>query len=67
MSGHTGNHIDDQLPFTVGSASIDEVAVETLVCPLAIVGIQGKAYVKPDAQVTPDDLDAWTAGRGPIS
>ena len=66
VNEHTGTHIDVPLHFTDGGASTDEVPVETLVCPLAIVDIREKADANPDAQVTPDDLTAWIARHGPI-
>ncbi len=66
VNEHTGTHIDAPLHFTDGGMSIDEVPVETLVCPLAIVDIREKADANPDAQVTPDDLKAWIATNGPI-
>ncbi|MEM7693296.1 MAG: cyclase family protein [Pseudomonadota bacterium] len=66
VSEHVGTHIDAPLHFTDGGASIDEVPVETLIVPLAIVDIQEKADADADAQVTPDDLKAWIATNGPI-
>lgn len=66
VNEHTGTHIDAPLHFTDGGTSIDEVPVESLVCPLAIVDIREKADADPDAQVTPDDLSAWIAANGPI-
>jgi len=66
VNEHTGTHFDAPLHFTDGGTSVDEVPVETLVCPLAIVDIRAKADGDPDAQVTPDDLRAWIAEHGPI-
>ncbi|MEM1005066.1 MAG: cyclase family protein [Pseudomonadota bacterium] len=66
VNEHTGTHIDAPLHFTDGGTSIDEVPVDSLVCPLAIVDIRDKAAANPDAQVTPDDLTAWIAANGPI-
>ncbi|MEO0990959.1 MAG: cyclase family protein [Pseudomonadota bacterium] len=66
VNEHTGTHIDAPLHFTDGGTSIDEVPVESLVCPLAIVDIREKADADPDAQVTPEDLKAWIATHGPI-
>ena len=66
VNEHTGTHLDAPLHFTDGGTSIDEVPVESLVCPLAIVDIQEKADANADAQVTPDDLKAWIAKHGPI-
>lgn len=66
INEHTGTHIDAPLHFTDGGTSIDEVPVEALVCPLAIVDIKEKADADPDAQVTPEDLTAWISANGPI-
>jgi len=66
VNEHTGTHIDAPLHFTDGGTAIDEVPVETLVAPLAIVDIREKADADPDAQITPDDLTAWIAANGPI-
>lgn len=66
VNEHTGTHIDAPLHFTDGGTTIDEVPVESLVAPLAIVDIKEKAAANPDAQVTPDDLKAWIGTHGPI-
>ncbi|MEO0623786.1 MAG: cyclase family protein [Pseudomonadota bacterium] len=66
VNEHTGTHIDAPLHFTDGGASIDEVPVESLVCPLVVVDIREKADANADAQVTPDDLKAWISDHGPI-
>jgi len=66
VNEHTGTHMDAPLHFTDGGTSIDEVPVESLVCPLIVVDIQEKADKNADAQVTPDDLKAWISKHGPI-
>ncbi|MEM8759349.1 MAG: cyclase family protein [Pseudomonadota bacterium] len=66
VNEHTGTHFDAPLHFTDGGAACEEVPVETLVAPLAIVDIREKAAADPDAQVTPNDLTAWIAANGPI-
>ncbi|MEM6387778.1 MAG: cyclase family protein [Pseudomonadota bacterium] len=66
VNEHTGTHIDAPLHFTDGGTSIDEVPVESLVVPLAVVDLREKANANPDAQVTPDDLKAWIAANGDI-
>ncbi|MEM9783968.1 MAG: cyclase family protein, partial [Pseudomonadota bacterium] len=66
VNEHTGTHIDAPLHFTDGGTSIDEVPVESLVCPLIVVDLREKADANADAQVTPDDLKAWIAAHGPI-
>ena len=66
ISEHTGTHIDAPLHFSADGQSVDEIPVSSLVCPLCVIHIHGKAAENPDAQVTPDDIKAWTDANGPI-
>ncbi|MEL0436848.1 cyclase family protein [Phycobacter sp. K97] len=63
---HTGTHIDAPLHFSADGASVDELPVGQLICPLAIIDIAEKAASDADAQLTPDDIKAWIAAHGPI-
>jgi kynurenine formamidase len=58
--------MDAPLHFSENGQSVDEVPVENLVVPLAVVDIREKAASDPDAQVTPDDLTKWIAANGPL-
>ncbi len=62
---HTGTHLDSPFHFSDGP-SADQLAIERLVGPLAIIDIRAKAENDPDAQVTPDDIAAWEAIYGPL-
>ncbi|GIK74248.1 MAG: cyclase [Chloroflexota bacterium] len=62
---HTGTHMDAPYHFSDG-LSADQIAVEDLMGPLAVVDIRAKAEENPDAQLTPDDLTAWESEHGPI-
>lgn len=66
LSEHTGTHIDAPLHFTEDSASVAELPVSDLVAPLVVVDIRAKAAENPDAQVTPDDIKAWTGKHGDL-
>ena len=66
VNEHTGTHLDAPLHFSADGASVDEIPVERLACPLCVVDIRGKAAENPEAQVTPDDLRAWIGSHGPI-
>jgi kynurenine formamidase len=66
INEHTGTHLDAPLHFSADGASVDEIAVRDLVVPLCVVDIRAKAADDPDAQVTPDDLRAWTEANGDI-
>ncbi|MFV0473613.1 MAG: cyclase family protein, partial [Pikeienuella sp.] len=63
---HTGTHIDAPLHFSTDGLSVSELPVSSLVAPLCVVDIAAKAAEDRDAQLTPDDLKAWTDANGPI-
>ncbi|MEL6265882.1 MAG: cyclase family protein [Pseudomonadota bacterium] len=66
VNEHTGTHIDAPLHFSADGASVDSIPVGQLVCPLCVIHIHEKAAEDREAQVTPDDLEAWIARNGPI-
>lgn len=66
VNEHTGTHMDAPLHFSADGMSIDEIPVERLVVPLAVVDIREKAARDADAQLTPDDIRAWTGQHGPL-
>ena len=66
ISEHTGTHIDAPLHFTADGRSVAELPVEDLVAPLVVIDIKAKAAENADAQVTPEDIKAWTDANGPI-
>ena len=66
INEHTATHIDAPLHFSADGNSVDEIPVSDLVIPLCVIDIAAKAAGDPDAQVTPDDLNAWISANGPI-
>ena len=63
---HTGTHIDAPLHFSADGHSVEEIPVENLVCPLCVIDIREKADADDEAEVTPDDLNAWIGRNGDI-
>jgi kynurenine formamidase len=63
---HTGTHIDAPLHFSSDGASVAEIPVETLACPLCVIDIRARAAEDRDTQLTPDDLSAWIGEHGEI-
>lgn len=63
---HTGTHMDAPFHFSDDQPSADQIPVENLVLPLAIIDLRARAAADPDTQVTPDDLRAWEAEHGPL-
>ncbi|MFP3921054.1 MAG: cyclase family protein, partial [Dichotomicrobium sp.] len=66
VNEHTGTHIDAPLHFSEDGNDVSEIPVESLVAPVAVIDIREKAAENPDAQVTPDDIEAWIAANGPL-
>lgn len=63
---HSGTHIDAPLHFSEDGQSVDEIAPETLVCPLCIVDITAKASEDANAMVMPEDIEAWISANGDL-
>ena len=66
LNEHTGTHVDAPLHFSADGNAVDEIAVGTLVAPLCVIDIAGRAAEDADAQVTPEDIKAWIAAHGEI-
>ncbi|QFS84136.1 Kynurenine formamidase [Roseivivax sp. THAF40] len=66
VNEHTATHIDAPLHFSADGASVDEIPVTDLVAPLVVIDIAARAAENRDAQVTPDDLQAWIDANGEI-
>lgn len=66
INEHTGTHIDAPLHFSADGKSVAELPVEDLIAPLVVVDIRAKAAENADAQLTPDDLKAWTSANGEL-
>lgn len=65
LNEHTGTHMDAPFHFSDGP-SADQIPVDNLVGPLAVIDIRAKAEENADAQLTPDDLMAWEATNGEL-
>lgn len=65
LDEHTGTHMDAPFHFSDGLTA-DQIPVDQLWGPLAVIDIRQKTVADPDAQVTPDDIAAWEATHGPL-
>lgn len=63
---HIGTHIDAPLHFSKDGASVDQIPVESLVVPLAVIDIRSRAAVNADTEMTPDDIRDWESLHGPL-
>jgi len=61
---HGGTHLDAPIHFARGRSTVEEIGVERLVGPAAVVDVSDSAAANPDYRVTPADLEAWEARHG---
>jgi kynurenine formamidase len=64
LTEHVGTHVDAPCHFIEGGRSIDQLALETLIVPVAVVSIAARAAIDPDAVLTADEVRAWERDRG---
>lgn len=63
---HAGTHVDAPLHFSKDGISVDELAVENLVCPLCIIDIAEKATDDANVMLLPEDIERWISANGDI-
>jgi kynurenine formamidase len=64
LSEHAGTHMDAPIHFSEHGLAADQLAIEQLVVPLAVVDIAYKAAQEPDYLLSRDDLAAWESKNG---
>ncbi len=65
-SEHGGTHLDAPIHFAEGKMTTDEIPIEKLVGPAAVIDVKTKALSNPDYLVTIADLVAWEELHGTI-
>jgi kynurenine formamidase len=63
---HGGTHLDAPIHFAEGRWTTDQIPLERLMGPAAVVDVSAQAEADPDYQVTVADLEAWEEAHGPI-
>jgi len=63
---HGGTHLDAPIHFAEGKRTTDQVPVEQLIGPAAVIDVSAKAAADADYRLTPEDVRAWEAKHGPI-
>jgi kynurenine formamidase len=56
---HAGTHLDAPIHFTESGPTVEKIAVETLVVPLAVINVASRAEENPDYQLARQDLIDW--------
>ena len=63
---HLGTHLDAPIHFGEGRWTSAEIPTSRLMAPSAVIDISAKAADDLDAQLTPEDIDAWEQRNGPL-
>jgi kynurenine formamidase len=64
LTEHVGTHLDAPCHFVEGGLAVDQLSLNTLVAPLAVVSIADRAAGDPDAALERGDLAAWERANG---
>jgi kynurenine formamidase len=63
---HLGTHIDAPIHFSESGATAEQIPVESLIVPLAVIDIRERAEQDPDTELTPEDLGVWESRHGEL-
>jgi len=61
---HGGTHMDAPIHFAEGKLTIDQVPLDAVIGPAAVVDVSERAHA--DYLVTVEDLTGWEAAHGPL-
>lgn len=67
MAEHTGTHLDAPNHFTKGQISVDEIALEHLIVPAAVIDARQAVARDPDYQLSPGEVVQWERANGVIA
>ena len=63
---HGGTHLDAPIHFAEGGWTADEIPLERLIVPAAVVDVSTQAAVDPDYRLTVGDIAAWESEHGAV-
>ena len=67
MSEHAGTHVDAPAHFAAGQKTVEQLPLESLAGPAAVVDVTAQAAQNADYEVTVADLEAWEQAHGKLS
>lgn len=65
-SEHGGTHLDSPIHFAEGKATVDEIPVERLIGPAAVIDVSAACAKDPDYLLVVKDIESWEKQHGPI-
>jgi len=63
---HGGTHLDAPVHFADGRQTLDQVPIERLIAPAAVIDVTGPAAADADYRLTTQDLAGWETRHGRI-
>jgi len=63
---HAGTHVDAPFHYSDTGATVEKIAAEQLVVPLAVIDVATKAARHADYQLSRQDLAEWEEKHGPL-
>jgi kynurenine formamidase len=63
---HAGTHMDAPIHFSESGATVEKIAMDVLVVPLAVIDVAAKAQQNPDYLLSRQDLAAWEKKHGKL-
>jgi kynurenine formamidase len=63
---HSGTHIDAPAHFADGAATVEKIAPEELILPVAVIDVRERVEHDHDATLNPDDVLDWERRYGPL-
>lgn len=64
MGEHVGTHVDAPSHFARGGHNVDELPLDTLVGPIAVLDLRAQAAAEPDLGIGVAHLEAWESRHG---
>ncbi len=64
---HGGTHIDAPIHFAAAGWTVDQIPLERLVVPAAVIDISAQADADHDYRLTVGDIESWEAEHGQVA
>lgn len=64
---HGGTHLDAPIHFAAGGQTLDQVPLERLIAPAAVIDVSEQAAANHDYQLTREDVVAWETEHGRLA
>jgi len=64
MSEHGGTHLDAPIHFAEGKQTADQVPLDRLIGPAAVIDVSAESAANPDYRFTIADLEQWERSNG---